>query len=217
MCCPCFILHRSSRLRADSLQGGLQKAYLASIYLQQGEQDASLYEHHAGLACALASYANSTGYPIMEKGTALPTLSGTVTDGSQLHLSTYANQWLVIYFYPRDNTPGCTNEAKNFRDLYPEFKQRNVQIIGVSRDSVKSHQNFSEKYDLPFPLLADTDESWCQAFDVIKEKKLYGKTHMGIVRSTFLFNPDGQLERHWDKVKVAGHAQDVLNHIPAVG
>ncbi|HTO28191.1 MAG TPA: peroxiredoxin [Devosia sp.] len=148
-------------------------------------------------------------------GKKLPPLKGTTTDGSELKLASLKGQWVVVYFYPKDSTPGCTSEARDFRDLYPAFRGRHAQVIGVSRDSVKSHANFTAKQELPFPLLSDADETWCQAFDVIHEKVLYGKRHLGIVRSTFLIDPDGKLAREWRGVKVAGHAQAVLDAIPA--
>ena len=144
-----------------------------------------------------------------------PPLKGATGDGSELSLASFKDQWIVVYFYPRDSTSGCTTEAQDFRDLYPSFRKRHTQIIGVSRDSQKSHANFAAKQDLPFPLVSDADESWCQAFDVIHEKMLYGKRHMGIVRSTFLIDPDGKLVREWRGVKVPGHAQTVLDAIPA--
>jgi peroxiredoxin Q/BCP len=118
-----------------------------------------------------------------------------------------------VYFYPKDATPGCTSEAKAFRDLKPEFDKRNAVIVGVSRDSTKSHAKFTDKHDLPFPLVADTDETWCKAFDVVAEKNLYGKLHLGIVRSTFLIDPAGKLAAEWRKVKVSGHARTVLEAI----
>ena len=148
-------------------------------------------------------------------GKKLPALKGTTGDGTELKLSDYRGQWLVVYFYPKDSTPGCTNEARDFRDLHAKFRQRHAQVIGVSRDSPKSHANFAAKQELPFPLISDADETWCQAFDVIHEKVLYGKKHMGIVRSTFLFDPKGHLAQEWRGVKVPGHAQAVLDAIPA--
>ena len=147
-------------------------------------------------------------------GKKLPPLKGTTTDGSELKLASLKGQWVVVYFYPKDSTPGCTSEAKDFRDLYPTFRKRQAQVVGVSRDSVKSHANFTAKQELPFPLISDGDETWCQAFDVIHEKVLYGKRHLGIVRSTFLIDPDGKLAHEWRGVKVAGHAQAVLDAIP---
>ena len=149
-----------------------------------------------------------------EVGKKVPSLSGITGDGSTLKLASQKGQWVVVYFYPKDSTPGCTNEAKDFRDLYPAFRKRNAQVIGVSRDSPKSHANFACKQELPFPLISDPDETWCQAFDVIHEKVLYGKRHLGIVRSTFLIDPDGKLAQEWRGVKVPGHAQIVLDAIP---
>ncbi|CAM0999233.1 Thioredoxin peroxidase [Rhodanobacter sp. Root179] len=148
-------------------------------------------------------------------GKKLPALKGFTGDGSELKLSSLKGQWLVVYFYPKDSTPGCTTEAKDFRDLYPAFRKRHAQIIGVSRDSQKSHANFANKQELPFPLVSDADETWCRAFDVIHEKVLYGKRFMGIVRSTFLIDPEGRLAAEWRGVKVSGHAQAVLDAIPA--
>lgn len=150
-----------------------------------------------------------------EIGKKLPSLKGLDQSGGELSLASLKGQWVVVYFYPKDSTPGCTTEAKDFRDLYPAFRQRHAQVIGVSRDSVKSHANFISKQDLPFSLISDPEETWCQAFDVIHEKVLYGKRHMGIVRSTFLVDPDGKLAREWRGVKVPGHAQAVLDAIPA--
>jgi thioredoxin-dependent peroxiredoxin len=151
---------------------------------------------------------------MIEVGKTTPALEGATGDGGTLSLKDLRGKWVVVYFYPRDNTPGCTNEAKDFRDLYGTFKRRGAQIIGVSRDSVKSHANFAAKHELPFPLISDPDETWCKAFDVIHEKKLYGKTHMGVVRSTFLIDPKGKLQHEWRKVKVPGHAQAVLDEVP---
>ena len=147
-------------------------------------------------------------------GKKVPKLQGITGDGSTLKLDSLQGQWVVLYFYPKDSTPGCTNEAKDFRDLYPKFRRRHAEIVGVSRDSAKSHANFASKQELPFPLVSDADETWCQAFDVIHEKMLYGKRHMGVVRSTFLIDPDGKLAAEWRGVKVPGHAQAVLDAIP---
>lgn len=149
-----------------------------------------------------------------ELGKKVPKLQGVTGDGSTLKLDSLKGQWVVLYFYPKDSTPGCTTEAKDFRDLYPKFKQRHAEILGVSRDSAKSHANFAAKQELPFPLVSDPDETWCNAFDVIHEKVLYGKRHMGVVRSTFLIDPDGKLAAEWRGVKVPGHAQAVLDAIP---
>jgi peroxiredoxin Q/BCP len=150
-----------------------------------------------------------------EIGKKVPSLDGVTSDGSELKLASLKGQWVVVYFYPKDSTPGCTSEARDFRDLYPKFRQRHAQVIGVSRDSVKSHANFAAKQELPFPLVSDPDETWCQAFDVIHEKVLYGKRYLGVVRSTFLIDPAGKLAHEWRGVKVPGHAQAVLDAIPA--
>lgn len=148
-------------------------------------------------------------------GKKAPALSGITGDGSTLKLADLKGQWAVVYFYPKDATLGCTSEAQDFRDLYPKFRKRHAEIVGVSRDSAKSHANFAAKQELPFPLISDADETWCKAFDVIHEKVLYGKRHMGVVRSTFLIDPDGKLVAEWRGVKVPGHAQAVLDAIPA--
>ena len=122
----------------------------------------------------------------------------------------------VIYFYPKDNTPGCTQEGEDFRDLYKEFKKLKTEIYGVSRDSLKSHEGFKEKYKYPFELISDTEEKLCNLFDVIKEKNMYGKKYMGIERSTFLINKEGKLSAEWRKVKVNGHASEVLEEVKKI-
>ena len=116
----------------------------------------------------------------------------------------------IIYFYPKDNTPGCTQEGEDFRDLYKEFKKIKTEIYGVSRGSLKSHEGFKEKFNYPFELISDPDESLCKLFDVMKEKSMYGRKYMGIERSTFLINKEGKLSAEWRKVKVPGHAEEVL-------
>jgi thioredoxin-dependent peroxiredoxin len=121
-----------------------------------------------------------------------------------------AGRKLVIYFYPKDMTAGCTRESQDFRDLHSAFRKAGVDIVGVSRDSVKSHDKFTEKEKLPFPLLSDEDERLCKQFDVIHEKSLYGRKYLGIERSTFLLDGTGILRREWRKVKVPGHAEEVL-------
>lgn len=152
---------------------------------------------------------------MLEIGKKAPVLTGTTTDGSRFKLVDAKGRWLVLYFYPKDATPGCTREAQDFRDLHAAFAARNALVVGVSRDSQQSHANFTAKQGLPFPLIADTDETWCTAFDVIHEKVLYGKRHLGVVRSTFLIDPHGKLAAEWRGVKVPGHAQAVLDTIPA--
>ncbi len=120
---------------------------------------------------------------------------------------------LVLYFYPKDDTPGCTNEATQFRDLYEEFEKKGAAIVGVSRDSVASHVKFKTKYEIPFTLLADVDSELCNAFGVIVEKNMYGKKSMGVQSSTFLFDEKGKLVHVWPKVSVNGHAEDVLSKL----
>ncbi|MGA2655183.1 MAG: peroxiredoxin [Gammaproteobacteria bacterium] len=117
---------------------------------------------------------------------------------------------VVLYFYPKDNTPGCTNESKDFAKLYPEFQQANTEVFGISRDSFKSHENFKTKYQLPFDLVCDHDEQLCKGFDVLWPKNMFGRIVNGIVRSTFLIDKNGKLIQEWRKVKVSGHAQAVL-------
>ena len=140
----------------------------------------------------------------------MPSTSGT------LESSDTRGHKLVLYFYPKDNTPGCTTETQDFRDLFEEFRSTDCYVAGVSRDSLKSHERFSEKLGLPFPLIADTDEKLCGLFDVIRDKKMYGKSVRGIERSTFLINRDGKIARVWRGVKVPGHAQEVLESARAL-
>lgn len=120
---------------------------------------------------------------------------------------------LVVYFYPKDSTPGCTTESAAFRDLYPEFRAAGAEVVGVSRDSLKSHQNFKAKLELPFELLSDPDEMVCSLFGVMKMKNMYGKQVRGVERSTFVIGPDNLILREWRGVKVAGHAEEVLAFI----
>lgn len=124
---------------------------------------------------------------------------------------------VVMYFYPKDNTPGCTCESEDFRDAYIEFRKENAVILGVSRDSVKSHENFKTKHELTFPLLSDTEETLCAVFSVIKEKTMYGKKVRGIERSTFLYDEKGKLIQEWRKVKVEGHVAEVLAAVKIIG
>ena len=119
-------------------------------------------------------------------------------------------RWAVLYFYPKDNTPGCTTEAQDFRDNHKDFLAAECSVIGVSRDSLKSHAGFAEKQDLPFALISDSEETLCTLFDVIKMKNMYGKQVRGIERSTFLIDPEGKLVQEWRKVRVPGHVQAVL-------
>jgi peroxiredoxin Q/BCP len=132
------------------------------------------------------------------------------TSGQQVHLSALQGQQVVIYFYPKDSTPGCTTEGQGFRDLYPAFQAANTLVFGVSRDGLKSHENFKCKQAFPFELISDKDETLCQLFDVIKLKKLYGKEYLGVDRSTFLIDKAGVLRQEWRGVKVPGHVDAVL-------
>jgi peroxiredoxin Q/BCP len=135
------------------------------------------------------------------------------TGGQSFTLSAARGKHLVIYFYPKDNTPGCTTEAIQFRDLHGEFAKAGCEIVGVSRDSIKSHENFKAKFTLPFELLSDADETACNLFGVIKQKMMYGKQVRGIERSTFVIDKNGELRREWRKLKADGHAQEVLDFV----
>lgn len=145
-------------------------------------------------------------------GDPLPSATVTTNSGS-FDLADYVGKPLLIYFYPKDNTPGCTIESQDFRDLYSEFQKRDAAILGISRDSLKSHQNFCDKLSLPFPLISDVDESLCNDFGVIQQMTNYGKQYIGIERSSFLFDREGKLAQQWRKVKVAGHAKLVLESL----
>jgi peroxiredoxin Q/BCP len=136
--------------------------------------------------------------------------------GGPFKLSAHKGHPVVLYFYPKDNTPGCTTEGADFRDLHKQFTKLGAVIAGVSRDSLKSHEGFKAKMDFPFELISDDDEKLCAQFDVIKMKNMYGKKVRGIERSTFLIGPDGKLVREWRKVKVEGHAADVLSAVKAL-
>lgn len=145
-------------------------------------------------------------------GDLAPTFSAESTLGP-INSTDTLNNWFVLYFYPKDNTPGCTTETSDFRDLHEKFRLAGCYLAGVSRDSLKSHQSFSAKLGLPFALIADIDEKICTMFDVIKMKNMYGKQVRGIERSTFLIDRQGRLAYAWRGVKVAGHAQEVLQTI----
>ena len=138
------------------------------------------------------------------------------TGEQTVKLSALKGKQVVIYFYPKDSTPGCTTEGQGFRDHYAEFQAANTEVFGVSRDSLKSHENFKAKQSFPFELLSDKDEALCQLFDVIKLKKLYGKEYMGVDRSTFLIDKDGVLRQEWRGVKVPGHVEAVLEQAKAL-
>ncbi len=146
-------------------------------------------------------------------GTPFPDFSLPATNGYTFALSACRGKLLVIYFYPKDNTPGCTTEAQQFRDLYAEFQRANCAVVGVSRDSLKSHENFKAKFTLPFELLSDADETVCELFGVMKLKNMYGKQVRGIERSTFVLDGSGVLRREWRGLKADGHAQEVLDFV----
>ena len=152
-----------------------------------------------------------------------PTLNRVVADftaeatgGKNIRLKDLRGKNVVLYFYPKDNTPGCTLEGQDFRDLHDKFKRQQTVILGVSKDSIASHERFRDKQSFPFDLLSDPDEKLCKKFDVIKEKSMYGKKYLGVERSTFLIDSAGKLRREWRKVKVKGHAQEVLDAVKEI-
>ncbi|PCH61677.1 MAG: peroxiredoxin [Gammaproteobacteria bacterium] len=147
---------------------------------------------------------------------AAPTFTAEATSEQTITLSDLAGKNVILYFYPKDSTSGCTLEGQNFRDNMKEFEKLNTVIFGVSRDSLKSHENFKSKECFPFDLLSDPEEELCKKFDVIKEKNMYGKKHMGIERSTFLIDEKGVLRQEWRKVKVPGHVNEVLEAVKAL-
>jgi len=146
-------------------------------------------------------------------GLAVPDFSAPMTSGKIFKLSENRGNHVVLYFYPKDNTPGCTNESIQFNELLTSFTKKNCMVFGISRDSLKSHENFRSKYGFKFDLISDSDEAVCQMFDVIKMKNMYGKQVRGIERSTFLIDSAGILKKEWRKVSVSGHAQEVLESI----
>jgi thioredoxin-dependent peroxiredoxin len=146
----------------------------------------------------------------------VPNFSSINSQGESIALDDLKGKNVVIYFYPKDNTPGCTTEGQNFRDLHSDFLALNTVILGVSRDSVRTHLNFRTKHEFPFELLSDPEETLCKHFDVIKLKKLYGKEYMGIERSTFLIDSNGTLKKEWRKVKVKGHVDEVLEAVKSL-
>lgn len=140
----------------------------------------------------------------------VPNFSTMATSDTEITTESLKGHKTVIYFYPKDNTPGCTTEGQEFRDAIEEFRAANTVIYGVSRDSMRTHENFKTKHAFPFELISDPEEVFCKLFDVIKLKKLYGKEYMGIERSTFLIDEQGVLVKEWRKVKVKGHVEEVL-------
>ena len=145
-----------------------------------------------------------------------PAFELPATGGTNFRLADARGRTVVLYFYPKDNTPGCTTEGQQFRDLHAEFRRAGADVYGISRDSLKSHDNFRTKMSFPFHLLSDADEEACKAFGVIKMKNMYGKKVRGIERSTFVIDKNGVVRREWRGVKVPGHAQEVLDFVKAL-
>ena len=154
--------------------------------------------------------------PELALGQPVPDFAAPATTGKTLSLAGLRGRYLIVYFYPKDNTPGCTQEGQDFRDLHAEFTGLGAEIFGVSRDSLKAHENFKSKHGFPFELACDADEALCQVFGVIKLKNMYGKQVRGIERSTFLIDREGRLAREWRKVSVKGHARQVLDALRAI-
>jgi thioredoxin-dependent peroxiredoxin len=146
-------------------------------------------------------------------GKKVPAFKLPATGGKSLGLADFKGRKLVLYFYPKDDTPGCTTEGQGFRDHYEAFRAAGAEIVGVSRDTLASHEKFKAKYEFPFELLSDADETLCGTFDVVKEKNMYGRKVKGIERSTFLIDDKGVLQREWRKVKVPGHVEEVLEAV----
>jgi peroxiredoxin Q/BCP len=151
-----------------------------------------------------------------EVGKKVPDFSLPGTDGEFRLADVKGKKHVILYFYPKDNTPGCTSEGQDFRDRHARIQALDAIVLGVSRDSLRAHTNFKAKHDFPFQLLSDADEKLCRSFDVIKEKNMYGRKVLGIERSTFLIDKQGKLVREWRKVKVAGHADTVLEALESL-
>ena len=149
----------------------------------------------------------------MKIGSKVKNFSAEMTGNKKFSLKEFTGKNIVLYFYPRDNTPGCTSESIDFRDNFKSLQKKNTLIFGISKDSLSSHEKFKEKFNFPFELISDPEEKVCKAFDVIKEKSMYGKKYLGIERSTFLVDSKGKLKKEWRKVKVKGHVEEVLNSI----
>ena len=147
----------------------------------------------------------------------VPDFSAQITGTTPFQLSQYRGKKLVLFFYPKDNTPGCTTESLQFRELYPKFQKAGTEIIGISRDSIRSHDGFKSKLDLPFELISDADEMVCTMFDVIVMKSMYGKKVRGIERSTFVIDAAGKIVKEWRGVKVPGHVDEVLEFVQSLG
>ena len=147
----------------------------------------------------------------------VPDFSAQITGTTPFQLSQFRGKKLVLFFYPKDNTPGCTTESLQFRELYPIFQKAGTEIIGISRDSIRSHDGFKSKLDLPFELISDADETVCTMFDVIVMKSMYGKKVRGIERSTFVIDAAGKIVKEWRGVKVPGHVDEVLEFVQSLG
>ena len=147
------------------------------------------------------------------EGKKCPSFKGECTSNKTFSNKDFLGKNLVIYFYPKDSTPGCTSEGQDFRDKYKEFRKFNTEILGVSRESIKSHENFKLKQSFPFELLSDPEEKVCKAFDVMKLKSMYGREYIGVDRSTFLVSSDGKVIREWRNVKVKDHVNEVFNSV----
>ncbi len=150
------------------------------------------------------------------EGKKCPKFNGICTNNKNFSNKDFIGKKLVIYFYPKDSTPGCTTQGQDFRDNFKAFKKLNTEILGISRDSIKSHENFKLKQSFPFELLSDPDEEMCKAFDVMKMKSMYGRQYMGIDRSTFLIDEKGKIVKEWRSVKVRGHVEEVLSLVQEI-
>lgn len=155
--------------------------------------------------------------PMPQAGDAAPGFSLPDQDGNTLTLSQFAGKNVVLYFYPKDDTPGCTTEACSFRDAWQEMQQQGIVVLGISRDTIKSHQKFANKYGLPFTLLSDEDGTVAQQYGVWVEKSMYGRKYMGVARTTFYIRPNGIIGHVWERVKPEGHAQKVLEYLAKNG
>lgn len=146
----------------------------------------------------------------------VPEFSAAMTGNQTFRLSDYKGKKIVLYFYPKDNTPGCTTEGMQFRDLHPQFQEANTEVFGISRDSIRSHEGFKSKLGMPFELISDPDETVCNLFNVMKMKNMYGKQARGVERSTFVIDGTGKLVKEWRGVKVPGHVDEVLEFVKAL-
>ncbi len=149
----------------------------------------------------------------LEAGIKAPDFTAPINGGKEISLSDYKGKWVVLYFYPKDNTSGCTKEACSFKDNMDEITKYDAVVLGVSKDSVKSHENFIAKHNLNFDLISDKEQEILKLYDVLGEKKMYGKTYMGTIRTTYLIDPEGTIREVWSKVKVAGHTEDVIKKL----